>query len=262
MTAERRFAICRFTTHFAPLRLLYLTQRSIILRAGMLELRQRRLGRCRPTPDGAEAIEEIMADLRNYQTRAVPRAPAPTQPSTQGLRAYMLKVYNLMALGLVITGVAASARSCWPPPPIRPRRSLRCQRQDADRLRRRHLRLAAALGGHPCSAGRWCSSCRSAINSMSVSAAQTTFWVYAGAGRPVAVVDLPDLHQRQHRADLLRDGRRLRRAVALRLHDQARPDRDGLVPDHGRVRPDHRDGGQHLPGSRRRCSSPSRRSAC
>ena len=42
--------------------------------------------------------------LRNYQTRANAGVDASID---QGLRAYMLKVYNLMALGLVITGVAA-----------------------------------------------------------------------------------------------------------------------------------------------------------
>jgi FtsH-binding integral membrane protein len=47
-----------------------------------------------------------MADLRNYQMRA----DAGTRVDTgidEGLRAYMLKVYNLMALGLAITGLAA-----------------------------------------------------------------------------------------------------------------------------------------------------------
>ncbi|NKL41463.1 BAX inhibitor (BI)-1/YccA family protein [Rhizobium leguminosarum bv. viciae] len=43
-----------------------------------------------------------MADLGNYQSRA-----QTGEMIDQGLRAYMLKVYNLMALGLAITGVAA-----------------------------------------------------------------------------------------------------------------------------------------------------------
>src|SRR5262245_2350931 len=47
-----------------------------------------------------------MADLRNYQARAA--AGTRTDAAIdEGLRAYMLKVYNLMALGLIITGVAA-----------------------------------------------------------------------------------------------------------------------------------------------------------
>nr|WP_316656780.1 Bax inhibitor-1/YccA family protein [uncultured Gellertiella sp.] len=46
-----------------------------------------------------------MADLRNYQNRG-----AQTQSGAvidEGLRTYMLKVYNLMAMGLAITGLAA-----------------------------------------------------------------------------------------------------------------------------------------------------------
>ena len=44
-----------------------------------------------------------MADLRNnYQSRV-----QTGEMIDQGLRSYMLKVYNLMALGLAITGVAA-----------------------------------------------------------------------------------------------------------------------------------------------------------
>ncbi|MGN6548741.1 MAG: Bax inhibitor-1/YccA family protein [Pararhizobium sp.] len=49
-----------------------------------------------------------MADLRNYQSRV--GAGARTGAGAvvdQGLRAYMLRVYNLMALGLAVTGFAA-----------------------------------------------------------------------------------------------------------------------------------------------------------
>ncbi len=50
-----------------------------------------------------------MADLRNYQARAATAGSRVDAGIDQGLRAYMLKVYNLMALGLVITGVLAFA---------------------------------------------------------------------------------------------------------------------------------------------------------
>src|SRR5262245_18434013 len=71
----------------------------------MLESRQRRLGSC-PTPDGTEATEEIMAEnIRQYRV-ANPAAQADAAID-QGLRAYMIKVYNLMAMGLAITGLAA-----------------------------------------------------------------------------------------------------------------------------------------------------------
>ncbi|MCT7376448.1 Bax inhibitor-1/YccA family protein [Chelativorans salis] len=49
-----------------------------------------------------------MADLRNYQPRMASDARAGVAID-EGLRAYMLRVYNLMALGLAITGVAAFA---------------------------------------------------------------------------------------------------------------------------------------------------------
>ncbi|MBD8555454.1 Bax inhibitor-1/YccA family protein [Rhizobium sp. CFBP 8762] len=48
-----------------------------------------------------------MADLRNVQTRMTPAGAQAGAVIDEGLRTYMLKVYNLMALGMVITGVAA-----------------------------------------------------------------------------------------------------------------------------------------------------------
>jgi FtsH-binding integral membrane protein len=85
----------------------------------------------------------------------------------QGLRAYMLKVYNLMALGLAITGVAAFVT--W-----------QMAVQDG------HLtQFGQVLYGSPL---RWVVMLAPLavvfflsfrINSMSVAAAQTTFWVYA-----------------------------------------------------------------------------------
>ncbi len=49
-----------------------------------------------------------MAELRNYQVRSTPAAGTYADID-QGLRAYMIKVYNLMGLGLLITGLAAVA---------------------------------------------------------------------------------------------------------------------------------------------------------
>lgn len=107
-----------------------------------------------------------MADLRNYQTR-----PAGAQAGAvidEGLRSYMLRVYNLMALGLAITGLVAFFAS-----------------------------QAAISGGQLTAFGqaiylsplRWVVMLAPLalvfflsfrIHTMSVSAAQTTFWVYAG----------------------------------------------------------------------------------
>ena len=49
-----------------------------------------------------------MADpIRNYQARAANYGSRADASIDEGLRAYMLRVYNLMGLGLVITGLAA-----------------------------------------------------------------------------------------------------------------------------------------------------------
>ena len=48
-----------------------------------------------------------MADLRNYQTRTAQTGAQAGAMIDQGLRSYMLRVYNLMAFGLAITGLVA-----------------------------------------------------------------------------------------------------------------------------------------------------------
>ena len=49
-----------------------------------------------------------MSDIRDFQTRTVNAAGVRTDADIdQGLRAYMLKVYNLMALGVALTGLVA-----------------------------------------------------------------------------------------------------------------------------------------------------------
>ena len=103
-----------------------------------------------------------MADLRNYQSRA-----QTGEVIDQGLRAYMLKVYNLMALGLAITGVAAYL-------------GFNFAVQDGQLtqfgvlLFQSPLRWVIILA--PLAAVFFLSF---RINRMSVAAAQTTFWVYA-----------------------------------------------------------------------------------
>ena len=163
-----------------------------------------------------------MADLRNYQARA---ATAPTRSDAavdEGLRAYMLKVYNLMALGLVITGVAAVgtimlATTSDPSAAV-------ATLPNGKML----TALGAAVFGSPL---RWVVMLAPLavvfflsfrVHTMSVSAAQTTFWLYAGlVGISLSSIFLVFTSQ-SIVADLLRHRGRLRRAVALRLHDQAR----------------------------------------
>ena len=48
-----------------------------------------------------------MSDLRNYQNRMPGASAQSAAMIDEGLRSYMLKVYNLMALGVAITGIAA-----------------------------------------------------------------------------------------------------------------------------------------------------------
>jgi FtsH-binding integral membrane protein len=108
-----------------------------------------------------------MAELRNYQTRAVPAGSRADTSIDEGLRAYMLKVYNLMALGLAITGAVAYG-------------AFAMAVQDGQLTAFGQLIYASAF--------RWVVilaplgmvfflSAR--VHTMSVSAAQTAFWVFA-----------------------------------------------------------------------------------
>ncbi|MGR6432906.1 Bax inhibitor-1/YccA family protein [Rhizobium sp. PAMB 3182] len=117
-----------------------------------------------------------MADLRNFQTQAGVRADTAVD---QGLRAYMLKVYNLMAGGVALTGAAAyglSALATTSDPS-------QAAAQMGDIML---TSLGVAIYTSPL---RWVIllaplalvfflSFR--VQKMSASAAQTTFWVYAG----------------------------------------------------------------------------------
>ncbi len=121
-----------------------------------------------------------MADpVRNYQMRA----GAGTRVDAgidEGLRAYMLKVYNLMAMGLAITGVAAlgTAMLATTTDPSSAVATL----GNGKML----TALGAALYGSPL---RWVVMLAplgmvfflsARIHTLSVSAAQTMFWVFAG----------------------------------------------------------------------------------
>jgi FtsH-binding integral membrane protein len=107
-----------------------------------------------------------MSDPRNYRMQAAgARADAAVD---QGLRAYMLRVYNLMALGVAITGVVAFA-------------SFQMAFADGQLTGfgqaifispLKYLVMLAPFAMVLFLSFR--------INSMSVAAAQMTFWVYAG----------------------------------------------------------------------------------
>lgn len=121
-----------------------------------------------------------MADLRNYQARVATAGTRSDAVIDEGLRAYMLKVYNLMALGLAITGVAALgtimlATTSDPASAV-------ATLGNGTML----TNLGAILYGSPL---KWVVMLTPLavvfflsfrIHTMSVSAAQTAFWVYAG----------------------------------------------------------------------------------
>jgi uncharacterized protein len=120
-----------------------------------------------------------MAELRNYQSRAVPGSRVDTSID-EGLRAYMIKVYNLMAMGLAITGLAALATV------------MMATTNDPSAAvatlgnGKMLTGLGAALYGSPL---RWVVMLAplgmvfflsARVHTMSLSGAQTAFWVFAG----------------------------------------------------------------------------------
>ncbi|WP_395449262.1 Bax inhibitor-1/YccA family protein [Aminobacter sp. UC22_36] len=121
-----------------------------------------------------------MSDFRNYQTRMATAGSRTDASIDEGLRAYMLKVYNLMALGLVITGVAAFGTMM-----------LATTNDPATAVAtmgngKMLTSLGVALYGSPL---KWVVMLApigmvfflsARIQSMSTSGAQTAFWVFAG----------------------------------------------------------------------------------
>ena len=105
-----------------------------------------------------------MADFNNYQNRMAQTRAQTGAMIDEGLRAYMLKVYNLMALALVITGIAAFATFT-----LATTNPAFAQLLYASPLR--WVVMLAPLGLVFFLSFR--------IQNMSVSAAQMTFWVYA-----------------------------------------------------------------------------------
>ncbi len=121
-----------------------------------------------------------MSDFRNYQTRSVPAGTRADAGIDEGLRAYMLKVYNLMGLGLLITGIAAVgtvmlATTHNPAAAVAPLPIGDMLTSFGYAIFASPLRWVVMLA--PLAAVFFLSF---RVQSMSVSAAQTTFWVYAG----------------------------------------------------------------------------------
>ena len=118
--------------------------------------------------------------LRNYQTRPMNAGARADASIDQGLRAYMINVYNLMAMGLGITGVVALATMM-----------LATTNDPSTAVAtlgngKMLTNVGAALYGSPL---RWVVMLAplgmvfylsARVNSMTVSGAQTAFWVFAG----------------------------------------------------------------------------------
>jgi FtsH-binding integral membrane protein len=147
------------------------------LSQGMLGSRQRRLG-INPTPDGTKQMRKTMADYRNIQART-PAGVRVDAGIDQGLRSYMLQVYNLMGIGLAVTGFAALAIVYLA---TTNDASLAAAQLPNGKML---TNLGVALYGSPL---RWVVMLAPLaavfflsfrIEKMSVAAAQTTFWVYA-----------------------------------------------------------------------------------
>ena len=172
----------------------------------------------------------------------------------QGLRAYMIGVYNYMTLGLGVTGLVAYGAF-----------TLGTVQTDDGRL-------ALTDFGHAIYASplRWL---------IVLSPLALVFWHLGphqldvgvdrpqrlhrlrGADRPVDVGAARGLHGRFDRARLLRHGGGLREPEPLRLHDPAQPFGDGIVHDDGPHRPHHREPASTSSCKAQACSGGCRSSA-
>ncbi|KQZ14979.1 MULTISPECIES: Bax inhibitor-1/YccA family protein [unclassified Mesorhizobium] len=121
-----------------------------------------------------------MSEFRNYQTRAAPVGTQADAAIDQGLRAYMIRVYNLMGMGLVITGLAALgtvmlATTNDPASAVATMANGQMLTSFGYAIFASPLKWLVILA--PLGAVMFLSF---RVQSMSVSAAQTTFWIYAG----------------------------------------------------------------------------------
>ena len=176
-------------------------------------------------------------DFRTY-----PRASAATTAAVldAGLRAYMLRVYNWMASGLLLTGIVAYAIANTSAD--RRLLSAGADRRSAcgasadgagdDRdLRAAGLRAGAELG----------------VNRLSRSAAQALYLGVLRRDGRQPDEHLPDLHRASRSCGCSSSPpRTFARDEPLWLHDQGRSEPHGQLPDDGAVRHHHRQPGEHV----------------
>ena len=161
----------------------------------------------------------------------------------QGLRAYMLGVYNYMTLGLGVTGLVAYGAFALADVQLRGR-ACGFRQRVWPAIYTSPLRWVIILA--PLALVFWLSA---RINSISVASAAQRLHRLRRADRPVDVDAAPGLHRRFDRARFLRHRCGFRQPQPLRLYDPARSVGDGVVHDDGRRRPHRRKPAQRVPGA-------------
>ena len=185
-----------------------------------------------------------MAFSPDYRT--YPRASAATTAAVldAGLRAYMLRVYNWMASGLLLTGIVAyviantSLINAFYPLVQTPFGTM-MRHPSALAMISIFAPLAFVL---VLSLG---------VNKLSATAAQALFWVFCAAmGASLTNIFLIYTAESIVRVFFITAGD-LRGDEHLRLHDEGRPEQVRQLPDHGADRGHHRRRGEHLPAQHR-----------
>ena len=176
----------------------------------------------------------------------------------EGLRAYMLRIYNYMVLGLAITGLAALGIYML---------SVTTDPSLAALKMRDGLMLTAFGKALFVSPLKWVVIFAPLGAGVPAQLRHRTHAAGDGAdrvldlrraGRRVARLDLHGVHAHLDRAGVLHHRGVVRRAQPVGLHHPARPDRHGLVPAHGPVRRSSWRAWSTCSWRARRCSSPSR----
>jgi FtsH-binding integral membrane protein len=178
-----------------------------------------------------------MTDYDRGYARSIPAGRADMAVDA-GLRAFMLGVYNKLAIGLVLSGALAWVTSSVPAV-----RDLLFVTTPAGQLAGYTI-LGWAVAFAPLILILFSGF---ALKNPSPAERRRPLLDHRGPDRRLAGHRVPALHERVGRLDLLRDRGLVRRAQPVRLHHQAGPRPHRLVPDHGRDRADHRLDREHLP---------------
>jgi hypothetical protein len=160
-----------------------------------------------------------------------------------GLRAYMIRVYNYMAVGVALTGVVSwlTYQALVAMPSKSPATGITGL-----------TAFGQAIFGGPLTIVLFVGTLGLVffLASASTGSRPGTALGCSSLRRPArtdAVVDISQLHRHVDHARVLHLGGDVRRDESLRLHHAARSLADRLVPDHGSDRHHHRDAGQHVP---------------